>query len=102
MSQRVRLGKISELEDGEVTAVTTAGRQFAVARIGEEVFTLEDRCSHRECQLSEGLLEEKIVICPCHGSEFDLKPGEALALPAKTPVKRFDTEIEGEDVYVEI
>lgn len=102
MSQRVHVGKISELEDGEITAVSVAGRQIAVARVGEEVFALEDRCSHRECQLSEGLVEEKIVICPCHGSEFDLKTGEALTLPAKVPVEHFDAEVEDENVYVRV
>lgn len=102
MGQRVNIGKLSELEDGEITAVNVEEQQIAVARIGDEVFALEDRCSHKECALSEGLVENKIVICPCHGSEFELSTGEALALPAKTPVESFGIEVDGEDVYVRV
>lgn len=102
MGQRVPIGKISDLEDGEVTAVRAADQRLAVARIGDEVFALEDRCSHKECELSEGLVEDSVVICPCHGSEFDLASGEAMSLPAKEPVPRFATVMDGEEVYVEI
>lgn len=101
MAQRVNIGKITELEDGEITAINVEQQQIAIARIGNEVFALEDRCSHKECALSEGLIENRTVICPCHGSEFDLRTGEALALPAKTPVESFGIEIDGEDVYVQ-
>lgn len=96
------VGKLSELDDGEITGVDVEGYQLAIARLGNDVFALEDRCSHKECQLSEGIVEGGAVICPCHGSEFNLETGEALALPAKAPVGRFDTKIDGEDVYVKI
>lgn len=100
MARRVYVGKLHELEDGEATAVGVEDRRLAVVRIGDEVFAVEDRCTHRECSLSEGLVEERAVICPCHGSEFDLETGAALVLPAKVPVETFDTEIEGDDLYV--
>jgi nitrite reductase/ring-hydroxylating ferredoxin subunit len=102
MGQRVYVGKVSKLEDGEITAVKVEGQQIAVARIGDEVFALEDVCTHKQCALSEGLIEEKTVICPCHGAEFDLTTGEALTLPAKEPIKLFETEKEGDDVYATI
>jgi nitrite reductase/ring-hydroxylating ferredoxin subunit len=102
MEQSIHIGKLSEFEDDEITPVEVGGRRIAVARVDGEVFAVEDRCTHKDCALSEGILEGKAVLCPCHGSEFDLTTGEALALPAKTPVERFTTQIEGEDVYVKI
>jgi nitrite reductase/ring-hydroxylating ferredoxin subunit len=102
VEQRVHVGRLTELEDDEITAVEVGGKRLALARVGDEVFAIEDRCTHKECALSEGVLEGEAVLCPCHGSEFDLRTGEALALPAKTPVERFETEIEGEDVYVKV
>lgn len=102
MSQRVHIGKISELEDNEIEAFPAEGRLIAVARIGDRFYAIDDRCTHKECSLSEGLLEEETVICPCHGSEFDLATGEPRALPAKEAVERFDVIVDGEDVYVKI
>jgi 3-phenylpropionate/trans-cinnamate dioxygenase ferredoxin component len=102
MGRRVYVGKVSKFEDGEITAVDVEGQRIAVARVGEEVFALEDVCTHRQCALSEGLVEEKTVICPCHGAEFDLETGEALALPAKEPIQLFPTQIEGDDLYAMI
>jgi nitrite reductase/ring-hydroxylating ferredoxin subunit len=100
LGKRIHVGRLSNLEDDEITAVEVDGRRVALARVGNEVFAVEDRCSHKECALSEGILEGKSVLCPCHGGEFHLATGEALALPAKSPVERFDTELEGDDIYV--
>jgi 3-phenylpropionate/trans-cinnamate dioxygenase ferredoxin subunit len=53
--------------------------------------------------LSEGeLLEGCRVQCPDHGAIFDLKTGEALSLPAVSPVETFKVVVEGQDLLVEI
>ena len=40
------------------------------------------------------------VICPCHGSEFDVRSGEVLQGPAREPVETYETRIEGGSLEV--
>lgn len=90
----LREGRPVRVPAGEVTAV--------VVLQGGALHALEDCCSHDECALSEGLVEEGVIICPCHGAEFDLSTGEALCLPATEPVRRFEVEVENGNVVVRV
>jgi len=40
------------------------------------------------------------VECPWHGSQFDIRTGKVLALPAALPLKTFPVEIDGENIVV--
>lgn len=101
MGRRVYVGKVSELENHEIEQFVVEGQEIAIARIDDRVHAVSDTCTHRQCSLSEGLLEEGVVTCPCHGAEFDLATGEAVCLPAKEPLRLFDTAIDGDDLYLQ-
>ena len=53
----------------------------AVARAGGRLYAFDDTCTHEECPLSDGRLTADEVECPCHGSIFDLRTGEARDRP---------------------
>jgi nitrite reductase/ring-hydroxylating ferredoxin subunit len=40
------------------------------------------------------------VICPCHGSEFDVESGEVLRGPASEPVETFEVRLEDGNLEV--
>jgi 3-phenylpropionate/trans-cinnamate dioxygenase ferredoxin subunit len=54
-------------------------------------YAIEDRCSHDEGPLCEGDWEPElcVVVCPRHGSRFDLQTGIPLTLPAFESVQVF-------------
>jgi 3-phenylpropionate/trans-cinnamate dioxygenase ferredoxin subunit len=60
-----------------------------------------DTCSHADISLSEGDVEGCAIECWGHGSQFDLRSGEPLQLPAYDPVPVFAVEISGDEVYVD-
>ncbi len=74
---------------------------MALARDGEEIFAVEDQCSHAAVALSEGDVENCTVECWLHGSRFDLRTGKPIGLPATEPVATFPVELRGGDVYVD-
>lgn len=100
VEKRVHLGKASDVGENDVEAFPAGERLIAVARVGDQFYAIDDRCTHKECSLSEGVLDERTLTCPCHGSEFDLTTGEPLALPATKPVERFEIIVDGEELYV--
>ncbi len=65
---------------------------------------IEDRCSHDDGPLCEGDWEpdECVVVCPRHGSRFDLASGRPLSLPAYVPVDVFPVEVQDGVVRVDL
>ena len=78
-----------------------AGQRTAVFNVGGKYWAIEDTCPHRGGPLSEGILADE-VICPWHGSRFNLKTGAVRTPPAPRNVKSFAVRIFGTDVEVEI
>ena len=76
---------------GSVRIVTVGWTSIGVYNCGGELYALEDRCSHDDGPLCEGDWEEDTcrVICPRHGSAFDLATGRPLSLPAFEPVETY-------------
>ncbi|MBE7324387.1 non-heme iron oxygenase ferredoxin subunit [Nocardioides sp. Y6] len=93
---------LDEFRDGEAVAVQLDGVDVAVARDGDEVFALQDLCSHGHVALSEGDVEKCTIECWLHGSAFDLRSGKPLSPPATEPVSTFPAEVRGDDVYVDV
>ena len=93
---------LTDLRDGEALGVTVDGQDVAVAREGEDVFAIEDLCSHAAVALSEGEVEDCTVECWLHGSRFDLRTGKPTGFPATEPVATFPVDVRGDDVYVDI
>jgi 3-phenylpropionate/trans-cinnamate dioxygenase ferredoxin subunit len=76
--------------------VTVGPLMVGVFNVDGELFAVEDRCSHDDGPLVEGDWEpeEAVVICPRHGSRFDLRTGRALTLPAFEPVATYAVRVE--------
>ncbi len=75
----------------------------AVVRDSEgEIHAIGDTCSHAEVSLAEGEVEGCAIECWGHGSQFDLRSGAPLQLPAYEPVPVFAVEIHDGNVYVDL
>jgi 3-phenylpropionate/trans-cinnamate dioxygenase ferredoxin component len=92
---------LSEVPDDEAVGVTLGRHGVAIARQGDEVFAVEDLCSHANVALSEGEVEDCTVECFLHGSRFDLRTGKPTGLPATEPVATFPVDVRDGDVYVD-
>ena len=93
---------LAEVPEDEAVGVTVGAQELAIARHGDEVFAVEDICSHAAVALSEGEVEECTLECWLHGSRFDLRTGKPTGLPATEPVATFPAEIRGDEIYVDI
>lgn len=103
MGQFVRVGTKVEFESLEAGKLVQAGgHRIAIFDIGGSYYAIEDTCPHRGGPLSEGKIEGDEVICPWHGSRFNIKTGAVVHPPARQGVKSFPVRIAGDDLEVEI
>jgi nitrite reductase/ring-hydroxylating ferredoxin subunit len=87
--------RLSELKPGQIGAVEVKGESIAVFNVDGSYYALEDYCSHAGGPLSEGHLEGQMIICPWHGSCFDVATGIVTCGPAKNGVQGYKVEIAG-------
>jgi 3-phenylpropionate/trans-cinnamate dioxygenase ferredoxin subunit len=92
---------LASLTAGKPVKIEKAGRTICVVRVGDQVFAIDDTCSHSEASLSEGDITDFKIECWLHGAEFDLRTGEALTPPAVAPIKIYPVIVDGDSVTVE-
>jgi 3-phenylpropionate/trans-cinnamate dioxygenase ferredoxin component len=90
------------LPPGSMRLVTAGDVTVGVYNCNGELRAIEDRCSHDDGPLCEGDWEDDLcrVICPRHGSAFDLRTGAALTLPAYEPVATFPVRVRDDGMVV--
>ena len=98
------LCRLDELAEGTAKRFDVEGQRLALARIGDDVYCVADRCSQEDFSLSEGeiLPAECEIECARHGATFDLKTGAAMSLPATKPVATYDVTIVDGVIEVEV
>ena len=96
--------RFDELETGTARRVQVEGTWVALVRIGDDVYAINDRCSHADISLSEGEVDERTrqIECWKHGSAFSLVTGEPQSLPATKAVAVYDARVDGDDVVVSL
>jgi len=93
---------LDSIVEGKPVKLSKNGKDVCVARVGNEVFAIEDNCSHQDAALSEGEQNGYKIECWLHSAEFDLRTGDALTPPASQAVKTYPVSVDGNNVVVEI
>jgi 3-phenylpropionate/trans-cinnamate dioxygenase ferredoxin subunit len=99
----VRVAALADIGDGGALRVDVDGVAVSLVRIGDDVYAIGDRCSHADVSLSDGEVDATActIECPKHGSEFDLRTGTPLSLPAIRPVPVYDVVVRDGEVLIE-
>ncbi len=96
------VAKLSEIPAGTTKRVIAGGKAVLLCHVGGEVYGIQDLCTHDGGALDQGELEGTRIMCPRHGSFFDVTTGAALTPPAVMPVGTFRVRVEGDDIYVDL
>jgi 3-phenylpropionate/trans-cinnamate dioxygenase ferredoxin subunit len=90
------------LPDGTLVSVAHGASLAAVARVDAEWRAVDGWCTHQECPLGDGWVEDGALRCACHGALFDLETGAALEGPATEPVAVYATRVNSGRVEVDL
>ncbi len=98
----VKVCPLAELPDGAPLAADIDGTPVVVVRTGDEVYAMNDLCSHAAVALSEGEVYNGTLECWLHGSCFDLRTGKPTGPPATQAVPTYRVKIEDGGVFVNL
>lgn len=90
-----------ELWEGQMVGVEVAGREVLLINIAGGVRAYENRCPHQQWPLSDGELEDGVLICSNHHWEFDVHTGCGVN-PKDARLVEFPTRIEAGRILVDL
>ncbi len=93
--------KETDLNDNQMKAIRIKGKPILLVRKGNEIFGLHNQCPHMGCALEHGILQDYLVMCPCHGWKFDIRNGKYQEIDVIT-LETYRCIIQNGRVYVEI
>jgi 3-phenylpropionate/trans-cinnamate dioxygenase ferredoxin subunit len=100
-SQWLDLGAAQDLTDQHSLSVEIDDVPLVIARCGNDLYAVENRCTHDGESLAGAEIEACEIICPRHGARFCLKSGAALTPPAYEPLRTFSVREEAGRILVE-
>jgi nitrite reductase/ring-hydroxylating ferredoxin subunit len=95
-------GPAKDIVMGSTKVIPAGNTEILVANVEGKFFAIGNTCTHRGCKLSNGRVKGDHVICPCHGSTFDLKTGMVVHGPATEPEPSYTVGIRDDNLQVEV
>jgi nitrite reductase/ring-hydroxylating ferredoxin subunit/uncharacterized membrane protein len=83
----------SDLVDGVPLAASVGDLPVLVIRRGAQITAMGNRCTHRGAPLHKGEVVDGCIVCPWHGSRFDLTDGSVDQGPATRPQPMLETRV---------
>jgi nitrite reductase/ring-hydroxylating ferredoxin subunit len=119
---KTKVAELGALEAGRTFCVKTNDVSLVLVKQDGQVYALENKCPHLGLPLGRGKLVGGEIVCPFHGSRFDVRTGEntdwvsavaGVKIPAWSssllsfgkkpqPLRTFPVSVEGQDVLVDL
>ena len=90
----------SDLSEGQPKKVTVNGEDVFLLKTGGQVAALANHCTHAGGPLDEGEVRDGTVVCPWHGSTFQVADGCVVRGPAAQPQPSLEVRVTDGQVEV--
>jgi nitrite reductase/ring-hydroxylating ferredoxin subunit/uncharacterized membrane protein len=84
----------NDLEPDTPTKAQVGNTTILLVKQDDRIYALDDTCVHAGCSLSGGHLDGRSIVCPCHGSQYDLQDGSVINGPATMPEPHYDVRVQ--------
>lgn len=103
----VKVAQTTELKAGDKKKISTEGKEILLANIQDSFYATDNTCPHMGGSLADGKLDGSHIICPKHGSIFDVTTGKVVQSGKMFMIKvkvhdlhSYPVKIEGTDILL--
>jgi 3-phenylpropionate/trans-cinnamate dioxygenase ferredoxin component len=94
--------KLSSLKPNQPQTVEIDDRFVIVVLLNDQVYCIEDLCTHDGGTFGSAELEGACIVCPRHGAKFDVRTGEAKCMPATEATLSHVVRVDGDNVLIQL
>lgn len=95
-----RVASTSDLKEGGVMAVKIGEQAIGLYNVDGEYYATDAVCTHEMAMLTEGYLEDEIIICPLHQGCFDVRTGKGLGDPIEEDLKTYPVRVVDDGIEI--
>jgi nitrite reductase/ring-hydroxylating ferredoxin subunit len=119
---KTKVAETGSLAEGKSLCVKADGTNVVLIKANGTVYAVENKCPHLGLPLGRGRIENGAIVCPFHGSRFDIRTGEntdwvsaiaGMKIPEWSrgllsfgkkpqPIRTFPVTVEGQNIFVEL
>jgi 3-phenylpropionate/trans-cinnamate dioxygenase ferredoxin subunit len=100
----VRVCRVGQVPNGYVRRFYAESQhgtlELCLARLDGRAYATSNYCTHLDCLLSSGKLQDDGIRCSCHNSVFELETGQPIHPPATEPIRTYPVREEDGHVLV--
>src|SRR5215470_17065419 len=96
----IKAAQVDELAPGAKKPVLIGEEHILLMNVGGSYYAVDAICTHAYALLSKGQLYGDEIVCPLHGSTFNIRTGAVLSPPASKSLTRYEVRVEGNDILV--
>ena len=100
MPEAIKIANLTDVKQGKMFRTKINNNFILLANINNEIFAIDDMCTHEDASLYKGALKGHCVECPLHGSHFDFRTGKPDGNPATEAVKTYDIEVRENEIFI--
>lgn len=92
----------NELKLDQMILAHVGSKRIVLARTEDGFAAFDDSCTHRGGSLAAGMMTCGTVMCPWHGSQFDVRSGKVQVGPAEKSISTYEVDEMGSEVRIRI
>ena len=74
----IKAAATTEIPEGNKKKISAEGKDILLTNIQGSYYAVDNTCTHMGGSLYDGKLDGKHIVCPRHGSIFDVTTGKAV------------------------
>jgi 3-phenylpropionate/trans-cinnamate dioxygenase ferredoxin subunit len=96
------LAGLDELPEKGFIVRPCNGTEVVLCKYKDEIYAVENRCSHAFATFDDGRLRGNRLMCPLHGACFNVCDGKPFGPPASTPIRTYAVRVVDDRVFVAV
>lgn len=102
MSSTIQVAALSDLSSGSKKKYDVNGKAVLLINLNDQIYAIDNKCTHAGCGLANGLLNGNIIECPCHRAKFNIMTGKVVSGPATKALSVYRVVVENGTIALQL
>lgn len=99
----IAAAQCANIDEDDTYAVEVDGREICLYNVEGEYFATDNKCTHGDADLSEGLIQDGYMIeCPLHEGMFDIRSGQPMSAPCTEAIRCHELRVQDGVIYLRL